>query len=176
MQDNGVSSYHRFLQGDTKALEEFVALYGDALVRFCYCFVRDLYAAEDIAEDSFAALIAKRKRFADEAHLRGYLFKTARNRCLSQLRKKKIAPCGELPDGEQLALERERDRTVYACLGRIAPQYRDVLYLVYFEGFKPEELERTLKKSRKQIYNLLARAKAALKEKLIKEGISDENL
>lgn len=176
MQDSGESSYHRFLQGDRDALGELVSLYSDALVRFSYCFVRDLYAAEDIAEDCFVALITKKKIFEDGAHLRAYLFRCARNKSISRLRRR--APNAQPPvfDGEQFALDRERDRTVYECLMRLAPQYRDVLYLVYFEGFKPEECTAVLKRTKKQVYNLLARAKASLKQILIKEGIGDEKL
>ncbi len=175
MQDHGESSYHRFLQGDKEALCELVALYGDALVRFSYCYVRDCYAAEDIAEDCFVALITKRKNFENGLHLRAYLFKSARNKSISFLRAKHPRLKEEIVDGEWLALARERDCIVYECLMRLPPQYRDALYLVYFEGFKPEELTEILRRSRKQVYNLLARAKASLKEILKKEGIDSEN-
>ena len=51
----------------------------------------------------------------------------------------------------------------------LPPQYAEVLYLVYIDGEKPKTASKILKKSEKQTYNLLARAKSALKERLIEE-------
>ncbi len=58
----------------------------------------------------------------------------------------------------------------------LPPQYRDVLYLVYFENFSIQETCGILKKNAKQVYNLLARARSALKEILMKEGVYNEEL
>ena len=88
---NGVCSYRRFLQGDVTALEELVREYGDALVRFAYCYVKDSAAAEDIMEDAFATLLVRRRHFSECDNLRAYLYKTVRNRCLDYLRKRKKA-------------------------------------------------------------------------------------
>ena len=53
-------------------------------------------------------------------------------------------------------------------------QYKDVLYLRYIDGFTLPELSRILKKNSKQVYNLLARAKPALKKLLNEEGVFNE--
>lgn len=45
-----------------------------------------------------------------------------------------------------------------------------------FDGFSVKEICHVLKKSAKQVYNLLTRARAALKEILIKEGYSHEDI
>jgi len=55
-------------------------------------------------------------------------------------------------------------------------QYRGVLNLAYFDGFSVSEISKIMKRSRKQVYNLLARAKSSLKEILVREGVSYENL
>ena len=55
-------------------------------------------------------------------------------------------------------------------------QYREVLQLAYFDGFSPSEISGVMRKTSKQVYNLLARAKTALKELLEKEGITHEDL
>lgn len=54
--------------------------------------------------------------------------------------------------------------------------YRDVLYLTYYRGFSADEVKRAIGKSKKQVYNLLARSKTALKQILVKEGITHEDL
>lgn len=178
MQEDGLGSYRRYLQGDRAALEPLVETYSDALVRYASYYVRS--AAEDIAEDAFVALILKRKQFREEGELKAYLFRIARNKCFDHLRRAwRTAPLGEeLPsaDFESTIEERDRKKALYAAMGRIEAGYRDVLLLVYIEGFSVEECTGILKKSRKQVYNLLARGKAALKKQLIKEGYHDAEL
>ena len=70
----------------------------------------------------------------------------------------------------------QRNRTIYQCMQRLPLQYRQVLQLAYFEAFAPQQIARLLGRTNKQVYNLLARAKASLKELLEKEGISHEDL
>ena len=179
MQD-GVRSYRRYLLGDGKALETLVAYYSDALIRFAACFMRNFSDAEDLAEETFIALILKRKTFDTDAELKAYLFKICRNKCLDHLRRKRrLAPLDERSasgDAEKLLLTRDRDRILYSAMSRIPAQYRDVLYLTYIEGFSTEECMRILKKSKKQVYNLLARAKNSLRAELEKGGFHYENL
>lgn len=179
----GESSYHRYLQGDVSALETFVGECGDTLVRFAYCFVRDSAAAEDIVQDAFATLIFKRRHFSERDNFRAYLYKTVRNKCLDYLRlHRKHVPLEAIENtyafssAEENVLRRERNEKLYACLWRLPAQYREVLYLAYFDGYKADELSEIIRKNKKQTYNLLARARSTLKELLQKEGISYENL
>ena len=58
---------------------------------------------------------------------------------------------------------------------KLPAPYKEVLYLSYFDGFPVNEICRVLKKNAKQVYNLLARAWAALRRILEKEGLSYEN-
>ena len=178
MQGNGESSYRRFLQGDKAALEELVCAYSDKLVRYACCFVRDIAAAEDIAEDAFVALIVKRRRIrGGEAGLKAYLFKTARNRCYDYLRRTKrqvqLEDAVSTENPETLFEIRDRDRILYAALKSLPPQYRDTLYLAYFEDFPAERIATVLGRTKKQVYNLLARAKAALRQRLERENFHE---
>lgn len=181
--DFGTGSYHRFLQGDVSALEELLGEYGDALVRFAYCYVKDSFVAEDVVQDAFVSLLMRRKRFSARDNFRAYLYKTVRNKCLDHLRfHKRKVPLTDLEnvlsdsvDTEREYALKERDKKLYACLQQLPPQYAQALYLVYFEGYKAEEASAVLGRTKKQTYNLLARGKAALKEKLLQEGIVYEN-
>lgn len=172
VEDNGAGLYRRFLQGDGSALETLVARYSDALVRFAYCYLKDPFAAEDAAEDAFAALIVKDRAFSDDANLKAYLYKTVRNKCIDKIRseRRQAALPESAVDAELLLELKERNAEIYSAMQRLPAQYSEILYLVYFDGFRPEEAAKILKRSKKQVYNLLARAKAALKAILLKEG------
>ena len=56
---------------------------------------------------------------------------------------------------------------------RLKADYREALYLVYFEGMSHAEASYLMGKSEKQIADLVYRGKKALKKKLEKEGITD---
>lgn len=183
MAEIGASSCRRFLRGEKITLEEFIVKYSDALVRFAYGFVRDAAAAEDVAADSIAVFYMKAKHFPDEQHMRAYLYKIARSKAIDRLRRHRNEVPLEDVDAvlgsgspEQDAIRNERDRIMYRCLLRLPQQYRAVLQLAYLEGFSVQEICAIMKQSSKQVYNLLARAKASLKAELEKEGISREDL
>jgi len=183
MPEYGESSYRRFLQGDRTALEDLIRTYSDSLVRFAYSYVKCAAVAEDVAADAFAALLVKPRRIKDESHLRCYLYKMVHNGCMDYLhRHRKEIPLEDVEgvlssgDGESAAVLRERDRIVYLCMQSLPEQYCRVLQLAYFEELSPWQIGEIIKKSPKQVYNLLARGKKALKELLEKEGITHEDL
>lgn len=84
---------------------------------------------------------------------------------------------------EEAFLSREREQAVYQALYSLSPQYRDVIYLLYVEGFTREEVGRILHRSRRQMENLCYRARQALRAalpedislKLMQRGNSDED-
>ena len=175
--------YLRFLQGDNGALEELVRVYSDALVRFAYCYVKNAAVAEDIMEEAFAKLIVKRKPFSQDDNLRAYLYKAVRNKSIDYLRShKKFVPLADIEsvirsgETEVSVLRKECNRTIYRCMQQLPTQYQEALYLAYFEDYGAESIANIIKKTKKQVYNLLARAKAALKTLLEKEGISYEDV
>ena len=87
MKEHGVSSYRRFLRGETDALEVLVTTYSDELVRFAFGYVKSEAAAEDVVSDSFATLFMKAKSFSEDDQLRAFLYKIVRNRSVDYLRR-----------------------------------------------------------------------------------------
>lgn len=178
MAEIGESSYRRFLSLDEGALDQVLITYSDPLVRFAYSVVHDAAAAEDIAAESIAILLTKRRQFRDEGHLRAYLYKVAYSRAMDYLRLHRYFVALEdvenvlgSGDPESGFILQERNITIYRCMQQLPEQYRQVLQLAYFDSFSIPEIIKIVHKSSKQVYNLLSRAKASLKDLLIKEGI-----
>lgn len=173
-------AYCRFLDGDASALDELVSLYGGALVRYAFRLLGNEDEAEDAAEDAFVAFALRRRAFKSAEHLRAYLYKTVRNKCMDRFRHiRRHLPLKEDLAGEDpfaALIVREREQALYAALERIHAPYREALHLVFLDGFSAEECARILKKNTKQVYNLLARGKTALREELEKEGIHENEL
>ena len=176
--DVGTELYLQYVGGNTDALRQLVEMYSDGLISFAYCFVASSDVAEDIMEDTFATLIAGKRHFSPRATFKTYLYKIARNKCIDYIRfHKKFLPLSDLEnvlafaDVETDVEKREEKRALYRCLQQLPREYRDVLQLSYLEGFNTQEVCSIMRKSTKQVYNLLARAKLSLKILLEKEGI-----
>lgn len=182
MTDSGASSY-RLNLNDPGALEYWVQTLSEPLVRYAYSITHSSAAAEDAMEDAFAALLVKKIHFHSPQQLRTWLYKTTHYKAVDYLRRhKREVPLSDVENVLQSAdLEnhtalRERNRKIYVCMQRLPVQYRQVLQLAYFEDFCIADICIVMRKTQKQVYNLLARAKVALKELLIQEGISHEEL
>lgn len=179
----GESNYLQFLRGDADALESMLHTYARSLVRFACRYVKNETLAEEIMEDSFAAIFMKARKIHSEEQLRAYLYQTVRNKCLDHLRRhRQTIPLGDaeyVPSDENLQqdyLRQERNQTIYACMQRLSADYREVLQLAFFDGFSVQGICEVMGKSAKQVYNLMARAKASLRDLLEKEGIGYEDL
>ena len=183
MAEIGASSYRRFQQTEETVLDQILITYSDALVRFAYSMVHSAAAAEDIAAESIAILLLKHKQFRDDGHMRAYLYKIAHHKCVDHLRLhsrlvaledvENVLGSGDL---EQDALLKERNMAIYRCMQALPERYRRVLQLAYFDGFAVKEICHIIVKTPKQVYKLLSRAKASLKELLEKEGITHEDI
>ena len=177
--DNGASSYRRFLNGDKSAIEEIITEYSDSLVLFTYCITGDYFTAEDVVADCFATLFIRKKQFSEEAKFKTYLYTVARNKAVDKLRRKKYTVRADdlenmlATDAERELFERDTKRQLYVCMQKLPAQYKDVLCLVYFDGFQIKEVCKIMKKSEKQVYNLLSRAKLSLRKLLDEVGINE---
>ncbi len=200
MQDNGIALYRRFLDGDKGGLEELITLYQHGLLRFIYGYVRDMGVAEDVMQEVFVEIYCRRsfKEQSDVA-FKTYLYTIARNKSLNAIKKRKrknelsldalmeknatlgegdadeafAVTYGQRPD-EQLE-KTERDKALYTAIRRLKEEYQEVLTLRYFEDLSPERIAKITKRKVKQVYNLLARGKTALKAELLAQEVDYED-
>ncbi len=177
--DNGASSYRRFLDGDESAFDEIMREMFDNLVFFIDRYVHDVHAAEDIAIDTFSDLVVNRRRYNFKVTLKTYVFMLGRSRALNYIKHRKILTFEELDEAENIAdretleetvLSDELKRTVNAALGKLPEEMHTAVHLVYFEELTYEEAAKVMKKNRKQVDNLLYRAKKELRDILGKDG------
>ena len=103
-----------------------------------------------------------------------------RSRALSWLRKKQpptvaLSEVADLPSPEpgpeEMLLAAEDRQALHQALASLPEPQQTALHLVYFEALTPEEAALVLKKTRKQVYNLLYRGKLALRTFLGKDGM-----
>ncbi len=153
--DIGAAGYRRFLDGDDGGIEEIIAAYKEALTLYLAGFCGDISTAEDLMEDVFVKLVVDRPAFRGKSSFKTWLFAIAGNVARDYLRKSRrrgYVPIQELtnePGGQ-------------------------VLYLTFFEGFSNSEAAKIMRKTNRQVENLLYRAKQSLKSEMRKEGYKYE--
>ena len=187
MQDTSVMDddtlYRQYLDGDTTAGDELMLRYSDILTAYLNSHLDNMHDAEDLMLETFSVILVDKPRIR-EGGFRAYLFKIARNKA-SKLWKKKfrlnefvldediVSP--EAEPEQRLQLD-ERNETLRRCLNRIAPQYREALWLVYGLGLSYDQAADALRGNRKKVANLLANGKKVLRAELEKEGITVTDL
>ena len=184
--DNGASSYRRFQNGDDNGLVEIIRDYKDGLTLYLNGFVGGIHTAEELMEDTFVKIAIKKPRFSGKSSFKTWLYAIARNVAIDYIRKNsrvQEVPIEEyremLRDEEDLEksyFKEEQKILLHKSLRKLNPEYRQVLYLVYFEGFTNEEVAAVMKKNKRQIENLIYRAKQSLRVQLDKEGFVYEGL
>jgi len=187
MPDQDGQLYIRFLKdGDREAFRELYEKYHESLTVFVYKIVQNMADAEELMMDTFAILASGTARYKprDDSSFKTWMYAIAANRARMRLRRHRPAveldeeyiPGDILAHGqegpEELGLKGERNAILYRALDNIAPGYRQVLYLMYFEDMKPADIAGVMHKSIRQVYDLTARGRMALKEELNKMGYS----
>ena len=185
--DSGTFNYRRFRDGgDENGLVEIIREYKDGLIFYLNSIVGNIHTAEELAEDTFVLLGTKKPREKGIGSFKTWLYTIGRNIAIDSLRHKRRE--NELTDAEyvntaadEASLEdsyigEERKITVHRALNSLKPEYRQVLWLMYFEDLSAKEAACVMKKSVHSIETLAYRARKSLKLILETEGFIYEEL
>jgi len=140
-------------QGNTNAAGELMDLHGEPLMRYLHSIMGTREAAEDIFQDSWVKVMEKISLFDTELSFRPWLFRLARNVAYDTLRRKKrwwSLDTGrsvenedrpmEIPDPTDFGRQVVTQETVKRLLKSLAPAYREVLHLRFFQDQSYEEI------------------------------------
>ena len=166
--------------GDREPFGVLFDRYADRLTLFIYSIVRQKEDAEELTLDTFAVVAAQKSVYRGESGFGTWLFAIAKKQAYQALRERRPLPLrlrDSIPAGddppETALLKDERNRQLYRALEQLKPEYRQTLYLTYFENMSVEEIQKITGKSARQIYKLASRGRASLREKLEGMGFDD---
>ena len=180
--------YSRFLNGeDREALGELLERYGASLTLFLRGYVDSIEDAEDLMMDSFVAIAMKKEWTAKGSSFKTWLFAIGRKLALKHNRKKRRTAAsldqwntGRTEPGEAASegyqypetelLKQEQNQQLYRAMENLHAEYREVLFLLYFEQMTYEEAGVIMRKNKKQMYHLAERGKQALRQELTRMG------
>ena len=185
--DNGAGSYRRFRdEGDENGLAEIIRDHSDGLILYINSIVGNIHTAEDLAEDTFVFLGTKKPKDNGKASFRTWLYTIGRNKAIDYLRrnsKRSELSIDSVPETisdeeciESSYLREERKIAVHQAMSKLKAEYRQVLWLIYFEGFSNKEAAAIMGKNVHNIETLVYRARKSLKSQLEMEGFEYERL
>lgn len=171
----------RIRLGDEHAFEILFRTHYDALCEFATRYVREAALAEELVQDLFADLWAKRSTWDIRESVRAYLFAAARHRSLN-LRKRQamesdweqdqasddIHVLHPVPEMADAALERADLRAhLDAALEALPERCRLVMHLRWREQMRYAEIAAVMGISVKGVEIQLARGLAALRQRFV---------
>lgn len=182
--DKGSEYYAMYLKGDNEGMALLIKEYADGLKLFLNTYVQNIHIAEELMIDTFAKIGYKKPRKKNNTQFKTWLYAIGKNTAFDYLRKNKIpqvsleetgdiAVCEEL---EKHILEAERRKIIYSAIKTLKSDYRQALWLVYFEDMTVKQVATIMGRSVHAIENMLSRARKGLKEELEREGFSYEDL
>ena len=141
------------------------------MLNFSRRLVEDAADAEDVVQDVFEKLLHYNGIFESEEHLKAWLLRVAINRCrdLTRAAHQKDTELDEnLPAPDEFA-----DGSVLDAVRALPENYRNAIYLHYYEGYTAAEIGRMLGAPSNTVLSWLRRARAQL-HTMLKEEIEDE--
>jgi RNA polymerase sigma-70 factor (ECF subfamily) len=164
--------------GSTAAMEELFRRHWPNTHRAAYLIVRDVAAAEDIAQEAFLSALSALGRFDRRRPFAPWLHRIAVNRAIDWSRarslRSEVAASGALLDsvGAMPAAEEALGAAseVTAALAALSAEHRAVVVLRYLLDYTPGEIAHMLDLPRGTINSRLRRALDRLSELLGEEG------
>lgn len=155
------------------SFEELVTEHYNTLLRIAVQHTGNRAEAEDIVQETFLRVLETGKRFSDHEHAKAFLIRSAVNRCFDYLKSARRTRNIALTDAEETALPpdsggfpSEDTQAVLEAMRQLRPEYRNVIYLYYYEEYSIKEIAAILKKSSNTVSSWLTRAKKQLREVL----------
>ncbi len=176
---NDADRYRRYLDGDDNGIIEIIDIYHEGLTLYLNSIVDNICVAEELMQETFVRLAVKKPKFKGKMYFKTWLYSIAKHCALDYLRKSSkmadypIDEAFQMSDEEDIErqyLKEEQKIALHRAMRRLKPEYAQVLYLMYFENFDTAEIASIMKKSKRQVGDLLYRAKKTLKTELEKEG------
>ena len=172
--------------GDVRAVGELYDRYSSTLFPIALRIVRDRTEAEDIMHDAFVAVNERAAQYApDRGSVIAWLVTLVRNLSIDRTRRRErrgslsrdvIAhePPASARDPERLTSEASERDKIRRALSSLPEAQRQTLEVAFFEGLSYPEIAARENVPLGTIKSRAARALAALRDALVKEGVSIE--
>ncbi len=146
------------------SIDKVIEKYANMVYRIALTRCGTVENAEDVFQDVFIKYSQKERMFQNSEHEKAWFIRVTLNLTKNQkqsLWNKKIANLDE-----NIVFENKEEQEVFSIVCELPQNYRTVVYLLYYEGYKVKEISKLMKTSEGTIKTWLFRAREILKEKL----------
>ena len=151
----------------TEEAEQTIKKYANLIYRIALHNVKNTIDAEDIFQEVCVALITKKVPVDNEEHLKHWLIRVTINKC-NGFHRSVWQNRRECLD-DYAYLEAPEQKQVMEELWQLPKNYRNVIYLYYYEEYTIKEIAQILGKKVNTVSSHLQRARKKLKNILIEE-------
>lgn len=141
--------------------------YSDMVLRLCMVNLKNNADAEDIFQTVFLKYAISNKHFESPEHEKAWMIRVTVNACkdlLKRFSRKHTIPLEEL--AEYVPDVTPEKYAVMEAVWSLPKQYRDVIYLHFYEGYTAPEIAGILNRNPNTVYTHLHKGKELLKEAL----------
>lgn len=139
--------------------------YAQDVFRLALSYLHNQLDAEDVCQTVFLSLLNKNLQLFPGKE-KAWLLTCTANACKNHLKSFWKRNVGELD--ESLPCHDDTDQDLWSAITSLAPKYRAVIHLYYYEGYSQEEIAQILKLSRTAVQTRVSRARNQLKKELSK--------
>jgi len=175
---NDIDVIKRVQAGDSRSFSILVEKYHRPLLNFIYRLVGDERIVEDIGQEVFLSVYKSMRDFdaGRGAPFAAWLFITARNRCISELRKNSrvnisiedtMEPVDQDKSPEQAAIGKERLDAIHASIEQLPEPYKSTI-LQSLRGISLQEIALSEGISPGTVKSRIFRAREKMKSMLFK--------
>ena len=151
-----------------------ISLYADTVRRICFVHLKSYADTEDIFQEVFLKYALSSVVFDSQEHERAWIIRVTINACRDLLKsafRRRTVPMEELADLPDQTTREHRE--VLQAVLSLPKNYRDAVYLHYYEGYSAPEIGQILGKKVNTVYTLLSRAREQLRTTLGGEGYGE---
>ena len=145
-------------------IEEVIEKYGDMVYRIALTHTSSPENAEDVFQDVFIAYSEKLIKFQNQDHEKAWLIRVTINKCKNMKASSWNQKTVVLE--EQIAFETLEELGVFEAVNSLPENYKEVIYLIYYEGYKVKEIAEIMKTNENTIKTWAFRAREMLKQTL----------
>lgn len=142
-------------------IEEIVEKYSNMIIQIAYQNVFNKSDAEDITQEVFIKLMKKIGTFASEEHMKAWIIRVTIN--LSKDYNKSFWNKNTTAIDEELKYYDKEIQDTFKEIEKIKPEYRNIIYLYYYQGYKINEISKILSMNSNTVSSYLTRARKELK-------------
>ncbi|MBT2681791.1 sigma-70 family RNA polymerase sigma factor [Bacillus sp. ISL-35] len=158
-------------------IDEIMDKYGKEILQLAFSYVKNKQIAEDLTQEIFVKCYKSLHTFSGNSKFRTWLWRIASNHCKDYLKSwynKNVFATDYQPiydsiqwDGvEERVIQDEVDGELAAAVMDLPADYREVIYLFYFEELTIKEISSITEIKENTVKTRLKRAKELLKERL----------